>query len=95
MLLQTVILPTCVVTIDKRWSYYEDQSQYGETHVEDIKDSKRLLLDGLMDVMANGDCISLRMNRAMMAVHIGDAAEIMLASAVDTEVMHEIPSTLR
>ena len=49
-----------------------------------------------MDVKANGDCISLRMNRAMMAVHIGEAAEIMLASAVDTEfIMHEIPSTLR
>ena len=43
MLLQTVILPTCVVAIDKGWSYYEDQPQYGETHVEDIEDSKRLL----------------------------------------------------
>ena len=52
-------------------------------------------MDGLMDVKVNADSISLRMNRAMMAVHIGEAAEIMLASAVDTEVMHEIPSTLR
>ena len=49
MLLQTVILPTCVVVaIYEGWSYYEDQSQYGETHVEDIKDSKRLLKRDLL-----------------------------------------------
>ena len=91
-----MILPTCVVVaIYEGWSYYEDQPQYGETHVEDIEDSKRLLKRILLDVKVNGDCNSLRMNRAMMAVHIGEAAEIMLASAVDIEfIMHEIPSTL-
>ena len=56
MLLQTVILPTCVVTIDKGWSYYEDQPQYGETHVEDIKDSKRLLKRDGRTYGCEGEC---------------------------------------
>ena len=43
MPLQTVILPTWVIAIDKGWSYDEDQTQYGETNIEDIKDAKRFL----------------------------------------------------
>ena len=78
-------MQTCVVAIDKGWSYYEDQAQYGETHIEDIKDSKRLLRRDGWTSGCEGDYISLRTKRAMMAVHIGEAAEIMLASAVDIE----------
>ena len=43
MPLQIVILPTWVIAIDKGWSYDEDQAQYGETDIEDIKNAKRLL----------------------------------------------------
>ena len=46
-------------------------------------------MDGFLDAkVENGDFISLRIARAMRAVHIGEAAEIMLASAVDKYNSH-------
>ena len=34
---------TCVITIDERWPYDENQAQYGENNIQDIKNAKRFL----------------------------------------------------
>ena len=34
---------TCVITIDERWPYDENQAQYGEKNIQDIKNAKRFL----------------------------------------------------